>query len=442
VIIAVLANDTDVEHDPLSVKDLTQPVNGTAVLNADQTITYTPKSGFAGTDAFTYRAADASGTSAPATVTVTVLNRPPIAVNDSARANKGSAVTIAVLSNDSDPDGDKLSVVGLTQPTSGTVVLNADGTIKYTPKASFNGTDTFTYNASDGSAQSSAATVTVKTNAPPAAANDSATTIQDVPVTVAVLANDTDSNGDALSVTALTQPANGTADLNSTGTVTYTPKAGFAGTDTFTYRASDGLSQSNAASVTVQVTAAPGSGPTAASDSASTNRNQAVIIAVLANDVDPAGHGVTVANLSAPASGKAALNPDGTVTYIPNAGFVGTDRFTYRAFDGMAYSAPATVSVTVVNRPPVGSGDAASTSEGTAVRIPVLANDTDPDADPLTVTGLTSPTTGTAVLNMDGTVTYTPKKGFSGTATFTYKASDGLAQSAPITVTISVLRTA
>src|SRR5207245_3270988 len=124
---------------------------------------------------------------------------------------------------------------GLTNPANGTVLLNVNGTVTYTPNASFGGTDTFAYIASDGTTNSAAATVTVqvKANAPPVANNDTATTNKATPAIISVLANDTDANGDVLSVVALTQAANGTVLLNADKTVTYTRKAGCGVPDTF-----------------------------------------------------------------------------------------------------------------------------------------------------------------------------------------------------------------
>src|SRR5204863_1203653 len=119
------------------------------------------------------------------------------------------------------------------------------------------------------------------------------------------------------------------------------------------------------------------------------------------------------------------LNLNGTVTYTPNTGFTGTDTFTYKASDGTNQSNLATVTIKV-NRAPVATNDNANTTRDTAVTISVLLNDTDPDEDPLMVTGLTQPTLGTVVLNANGTLTYTPPAGFTGTTTFTYKADDGL----------------
>src|SRR5262249_48694671 len=151
-----------------------------------------------------------------------------------------TAVTISVLANDTDPNGLALSVTNLSQPASGAAVRNSNGTVTYTPKTGFAGTDTFTYQASDGQSASNVATGTVQvTDSPPVSNNDSATTAQSKPVSISVLANDTDPDGDPLSVVNLTAPANGTTSF-SNDVVTYTPKAGFIGTDTFTYQASDG----------------------------------------------------------------------------------------------------------------------------------------------------------------------------------------------------------
>src|SRR5205085_3534920 len=186
-------------------------------------IIYTPASAFAGTVTFNYKASDGLSQSNAATVTVTVANRAPVATNDTATTNKGVAVSIPVLANDSDPDGDALSVTSLVQPANGSVVAGPNGTVTYTPKTGFAGTDSFTYKASDGSSISNVATVAVTVvNRAPVATGDSATTKQGKPVPIAVLANDTDPDGDSLRVTGPTVPANGTATI-ANGVVTSTP---------------------------------------------------------------------------------------------------------------------------------------------------------------------------------------------------------------------------
>jgi hypothetical protein len=275
-------------------------------------------------------------------------------------------------------------------------------------------------------------------NRPPVANHDAATTPAGIPVTFPVLSNDTDPDNNPLTVASVTQPANGAVFINSNNTLTYTPKAGFVGTDSFTYKASDGVAQSNVATVTVQVNGAS-SGPLAANDSASTNKGSPVTVSVLANDTDPNGDVLRVVGLTQPTSGgTVTLNANGTITYSPKAGFAGTDTFTYRAHDGQSESNLATVTITVLNRAPVALSDTASTSRNSAVTISVLSNDSDPDKDPLTLMGLTQPANGTLALNANGTITYTPKRNFTGTDTFTYKVSDGTLQSGAATVTVTV----
>jgi hypothetical protein len=241
--ITVLANDSDVDGDPLTVTAVTTPGNGAAVINPDGTITYTPDPDFCGTDAFDYTISDGSLTdTATVTITVNCVNDPPDAVNDAVVTDEDVAVGITVLANDSDPDGDPLTVTAVTTPGNGAAVINPDGTITYTPDLDFCGTDAFDYTISDGSL-TDAATVTITVNCvndAPDAVNDAAVTDEDVAVGITVLANDSDVDGDPLTVTAVTTPGNGTAVINPDGTITYTPDLDFCGTDAFDYTISDG----------------------------------------------------------------------------------------------------------------------------------------------------------------------------------------------------------
>jgi hypothetical protein len=192
-----------------------------------------------------------SGSTAP-------VNRPPVAVNDSASVGEDGAVNVAVRANDSDPDGDALAVQSVGQPANGTAAINPDGTVRYTPRANFHGGDSFSYVVSDGRGGTATASVMITVtpvNDAPVAANDSASTLSAAPVTVTVLANDQDVDGDALSVTAATSGANGSVVINPNGTVTYTPRAGFSGTDQFSYSISDGHGGTATGFVTVAVNA-------------------------------------------------------------------------------------------------------------------------------------------------------------------------------------------
>ncbi|MGH2669041.1 MAG: Ig-like domain-containing protein, partial [bacterium] len=135
--------------------------NGTVVVNPDKTVTYTPVSWYVGTDSFTYAIADGKGGTASASVTVTMTNTAAVAVDDSAATKAGVSVIIRVLANDYDPDRDPIYVKSVTQGAKGTVTLNADNTVTYTPGTRFRGSDSFTYTIGDGRGGTDSATVTV-----------------------------------------------------------------------------------------------------------------------------------------------------------------------------------------------------------------------------------------------------------------------------------------
>ncbi|MDY3559962.1 Ig-like domain-containing protein [Gemmata sp. JC673] len=257
----VLSNDT-APNGPLTAVLVTGPSHGTLVLNSDGSFLYTPDDEFTGTDTFTYRPTDAGGPGEPVAVQITVTDAPPEAVNDTATTSEGAAVVVDVLDNDTDPDSDPLTVAGASDGLYGTTTVNPDGTITYTPGADFNGTDVFTYVIDDGHGRFSYATVTVTVSAVndnPVATDDAASTYENMPVSVPVLLNDTDADGDALSVTGVTQGAHGTVTFTSAG-VTYTPNTGFFGSDTFTYTISDGHGSTDTAAVSVSVAEVGGSG--------------------------------------------------------------------------------------------------------------------------------------------------------------------------------------
>jgi hypothetical protein len=444
--INVLSNDSDADGDALTVTAVTPPAHGTATI-AGGAIVYTPAIPFTGTDTFRYTVNDGRGGTASAMVTITVdpaPDRPPQAVRDVVTTSYGRPVTIDVLSNDSDPDGDPLSIVGVTQPPNGSVTVNGT-TVTYTPNPGFSGVDRFTYTVSDGHGGTSTAivtiTVTLQTpppNRPPVAVDDTATTAFAQSATIDVLANDTDPDRDPLVITGVTPPANGTATVAGNA-VTYTPAAGFSGTDRFMYSINDGRGGTSTAAVTVTVLPQPNRPPVAVDDAATTASGQPVTVNVLANDSDPDGDPLTISGVTAPANGTVSAI-GGTITYTPAAGFAGTDRFTYSIDDGRGGSATAAVTITIAppaNQPPVAFDDTATTVTDQPVDIAVLNNDNDPDGDPLTIASVTSPANGTATIN--GTlVTYTPAFRFAGTDTFNYTISDGRGGTSTATVTVTV----
>ncbi len=438
----VLNNDSDVDGDPLIVTGATSP-DGQVTINPDGTVTFTPDPDFNGTTTVTYTISDGNGGTATATVTLTVdpVNDAPVATPDIAQTDEDTPVIVSVLDNDTDVDGDPLTITAASAPN-GTVVINADGTVTYTPDPDFNGTDTITYTVSDGNGgfATTTATVTVNpVNDVPVAVDDIVSTPEDAPVTIPVLGNDTDADGDPLTVTEATSP-NGTVTINPDGTITFTPDPDFNGPTTITYTVSDGNGGTATATVTVDVTPV-NDVPVVTPAVAETPEDTPVTLSPLDNATDVDGDPLVISSATAP-NGTVTINPDGTITYTPDPNFNGTDVITYQVSDGNGGFTTATITVTVtpVNDPPVAANDIADTDEERPVVIPVLANDVDLDGDPLTVTNV-SAANGTVVINPHGTITYTPNLDFFGTDTITYTISDGNGGTSTATVAVTVRNT-
>ncbi len=185
-------------------------------------------------------------------------NDAPIANPDTAATAVGVPVTITVLGNDTDPNGDPLSILGTPTATNGTVSVNPNGTLNFTPTPGFTGTSTITYTITDGNGGTDTGTVTVTVgtiagNIAPVANPDSSTTGIDIPVTVNVLGNDTDANGDPLSILGVPTSTNGTVTVNPDGTLRFVPTPGFEGTATITYTVTDGNGGTDTSTATIIV---------------------------------------------------------------------------------------------------------------------------------------------------------------------------------------------
>ena len=455
--IAVLGNDAAVGAtlSAAAVQVVSAPTQGSVSVDGTTgEITYTATGTFAGTDHFQYTVKDSNGmVSNAATVTV-VVNR-PTANDDFTTTTEGTAVKIAVLGNDTDPDGPgellASSVTVVSPPTHGAAVVDAKtGAITYTPTAGFVGTDTMRYTVTDAAGAVSASaqvavvvTATGATVTTPTAADDVIAATGTNPVTVDVLANDAAPAGSKLAlgtVSVVAGPAFGLASVNAaTGKITYTASGLFTGSDTFTYTVNDATgATSNAGTVTIVV-----SRPTTGDDFAATSGSTPVVVSVLGNDAGGSNLDAgTLAVVLPAARGQTSVNKTtGEITYTAEAGFRGTDTFRYMVSDKTgATSAAATVTV-VVNRP-TANDDAITTTPQTAVTIPVLANDTNPTGplDPNTVRVIRSPLHGTVSVDAaSGAITYNPTTGFTGTDTFTYAvADDAAAESNAATVSIRV----
>lgn len=418
--------------------------NGAPAISAGGTLTFTPKANTVGTSTVTVTLSDGANTTAAQTFTITVANTAPVSANDTYSTSKNIALVVAapgLLSNDSDADGDVMTAVKLSNPAHGTLVFNANGGFTYTPAAGYSGTDSFTYQASDGTLASGTATVTITVgNAAPVAKSQNLTLNEDGKKSIVLTG--TDADGDTLTFRVTTQPAHG----KLTGTapnLTYTPDALFHGSDSFAFVANDGTIDSAPATITLTVNHVNHL-PTAVNDAFSIGKGKTLTVAapgLLGNDSDLDGDQLTAARTTNPGHGTATVAADGSFTYTPNAGFAGTDSFTCSVSDGTG-SSTATVTITVTNSAPVAVADSYAVEKNKQLTVTaggVLANDSDADGDVITAVKVTGPAHGTLALSANGAFTYTPTAGFSGTDSFTYKASDGSLTSSTVTVTITVM---
>lgn len=444
ILIDVLGNDAPGDGGALLVDALAlgTPYHGRATLLADGSVLYTPDPDFYGYDSFEYTVCDATG--ACATARVLVLVRPvpdaPNARADARGTPLDTPVTLDPRLNDDDPDGDPLTVVGVTQPSHGRAVNNGDGTVTYTPDDGYLGLDAFTYTIDDGTGRQASATITITVgpNRNPVAVDDVATVEEDGEVVIPVLDNDRDPDGDALTVVSASDPAHGTAVVTGDGAIRYTPDADFAGTETFTYVVCDSLGGCDVGTVTVHVTPV-NDAPTALDDRASSDGGP-VVIDVVANDYDPEGDPLSVLATTQPSHGVVTL-VDGVVTYTPDAGYAGSDAFEYTVGDGHGGTAVATVYVDVAlgaNGPPVAVDDHYSVPGDGPTGLDVTANDTDPDHDRLRVVAVTQPAHGDVRLGDGGSLVYLPASGFCGAVSFTYTIADarGLEDTAEVGLTV------
>lgn len=452
----VLANDTDPENANLTAMVVQGPQHGTVTLNADGSFTYVPNTGYSGPDSFTYRTSDGA-LADDAVVSLTVsANVAPVARADAYSMERGAILTVdaanGVLANDNDPEGGTLTASLFGQPRNGTVTMNPDGSFVYTPNPLFHGTDSFIYLVTDSSGEISSQVVTltvVNNNTPPVAVGESYEVDRNTVLTVTaedgVLANDHDPDGDTLQILLAGPPLHGSITINQDGSFTYTPHLNYSGPDSFSYVIRDPSGDESLATVNLTVRG-PNNPPVARDNGYQVDEDGTLTIGapggVLANDVDPEGAPLTAQLVSGPSHGTLELAADGSFIYIPNPGFTGTDSFVYAAFDGRD-STPATVTLTVNSRndAPVGVADSYAVQVGDTLNVNaadgVLANDSDEDGDDLTATLLQGPRNGQFSLNADGSFTYTPDAGFTGTDTFTYSLNDGTT-SVPVTVTLTV----
>jgi hypothetical protein len=429
---------SDVDTGDTYTLSASDPGHGT--VTCDGTLCeYSPDLNFNGTDTFEYTATDAAGAVGTATVTVTVtpVNDAPVAADSTESTDEDTALGVTLVATDVDT-GDERTYAVVDGPGHGTVDCSSDGSCTYEPAANFHGSDSFTWKASDGDADSNVATVDITVrgvNDAPVAQDASAQTEEDTPVDVTIEASDVDIATDGDVLTATPGPAgHGTVTCDAL-TCTYTPAANFSGSDSFAVTVSDGNGGSDTVTVSITVDEV-NDAPVADEVVVSTNEDTAVEFDVGGSDVDGDPLTFTVAN--GPGHGQVVCNSAGHCLYAPAANYHGTDSFAFTAHDGRGGTDTATATITVnsVNDAPTTPDGTAEVDEDATVEMTLPGSDIDGDA--LTYQRMSGPSHGTVTCTTSGTCTYSPAANYNGEDAFSYKATDPSGASSTGTITITV----
>ncbi|HEY9102423.1 retention module-containing protein, partial [Chitinimonas sp.] len=459
----VRSNDSNPNGGTLTV--VGQPVaeHGSVVVNPDGTLTYTPAANYNGTDTIHYTVRDAIGQTSSANVTLTVnpVNDAPVRVDENGQpiGNTQNVVTqedvpVSGTIRGSDVDGDALTFSKGSEPAHGSVVVDANGNWTYTPKADYNGGDSFTVVISDGHGGNTTVTVNVGItpvndapvlvdgNGNPTSNDQHVVTLEDTPVNGTLHATDVD--GDPLTFSKGSEPAHGSVTVNADGSWSYTPSHDYNGSDSFQIVVSDGQGGTTTATIHVGITPvndAPifvggNSQPLAGGQSVSTPEDTPVSGKLAATDVD--GDALTFSLSGNPAHGSVNVATDGSWTYTPSANYNGSDSFQVVVSDGHGGTATATVTIgiTPANDAPVGVDQTVYTPEDTPLNGQLSASDADGDA--LSYSLSSGPAHGTLVLNSNGSWTYTPSANYNGPDSFQAVVSDGQGGTDTITIKIGV----
>ncbi len=475
----VLTNDSDADGDQLSVISYQVDGNsfsagttgkiedvGEILIEADGNYLFTPTLNFNGnvpTIRYTIQDQENKTASANLSIRVIPVNDAPTAVDDPETTPEDNPLSGTVIENDSDVDGDNIKVISITIDgtiyqagetvtitTIGTIVINENGSFTFSPATNFNGVvPGIEYTIEDTEGLTDSATLSIivlSENDAPVAVDDEYTTDQNEAVSGNVTDNDIDSDGGnniKVNTTPVSGPENGQLDLKEDGSFTYTPDTDYAGQDQFVYEICDPDNLCDQATVTIIInsTNAP---PVANDDQFVIHEGEVLTGSVLTNDSDPEGGNLTVNTTpnASPTNGQLVLNQDGTFTYTPNAGFVGTDSFTYEVCDdgNPVACSVAKVRIDVTEILPVAVPDFAITETNAPVQIKVFENDST-TFDPSSISVIQAPNNGQTKSDDPGVITYTPNDGFDGEDSFIYEICDEFNRCDTAIVNITIEKT-
>jgi VCBS repeat-containing protein len=445
----VLENDFDSDGNTLEPILVTNPNEGTLELYSDGSFVYIPRLGFVGIDVFEYTTFDGMDYSNTAVVTITVeiVNTPPISSDDEYTVEEDGFLSIAspgVLANDTDYQLDSLvaEVVDYTQH--GLLLLAEDGSFEYLPDNDWYGIDTFTYRVFDGLAYGIDATVTITVNSvndAPVAIDDTYSGSEDLSLIGDVTNNDWDIDGGLLGTFLVIEPLYGSLDFYPNGSFTYIPDLNWFGTDSFTYQTYDGDLYSNVAFVTLSIESVNDI-PLIVDDEFAGYEDAEISGNVLSNDFDVEWDSCQVFLVTGPLHGVVTLDSTtGSFIYQPDLDWYGIDTFTYNVYDGYVFSDISIVTLTIigVNDPPVAYASSFDGNEDVVLH-GTLPLGFDVEGDSLEYIIAEFPAHGNLVVDsITGDFSYTPDIDWYGTDSFSYQLFDGQAYSNIANVTINII---
>ncbi len=367
-------------------------------------------------------------------LTIETCNTPPVPQSDNYVINEDSTLSANVLTNDSDPENQAMSVSLINDVSNGNLILNSNGSFSFTPNSNYFGSDNFIYEVCDNASPPLCATelvnITINTvNDSPDTTPDLFSGMEDNQITGNVLLNDSDVDGNTLTTTVFTNPLNGTLTLQSNGDFTYIPSSNYFGNDLFVYEVCDNGTPSICLTETVNLSLSPiDDAPITVADLLTIDEDNTGDGNVLTNDTEVENQPMTTMLISTVSNGTLILLPNGGFTYIPDANYYGNDTFIYQACDNSSPAQctkeTATIIIQPINDPPIVENDSLSTNEGIQVAGNASTNDFDFETSQMNYSLVNFSQNGSTLFNFDGSFYYTPFAGFSGIDSFQYRACD------------------
>jgi len=445
------SNDYDPDGNESTISWLSASANSSTTIVSDTSIAYTAMSGFSGTDSLYYFICDdgipplCSDTTL-IYIELTAMNNAPIAVNDVAIMNQNDSLQIDILLNDEDPDGDALVLTSILTPAVNGTYTIANDKLFYTPDLCFYGSDSLEYLVCDDQipplCDSAWLYIDVTQIVDIDVSNDNYTMNSVDTLVLDVQANDSLYNGLIAATDIIQGPVQGLATILNSDSLLFEPIASFIGVDTIIYQLCDACEYCDTAIVTIAYIP-PNVAPVAEDDVIYIFEDEDSLIAVLDNDFDPFGTGLTLSLFEATQNGTLSPPGSGAFLYQPNPNFFGTDTFSYiicAPTNGLCDTAEVIINIESVDDPPIAGDDNVNGIEDQVLSISVLNNDVDIDSYPLHISILSPPASGVVNVLYDQEIQYIPNLNFIGTDQLSYLVCDTvspiLCDTAIVTITI------